>query len=155
MICAHAGAAVIAGEVSGTHPYAVIAPGAWPAVAEFLRDDAGLQFDFLRAVSAVDYAQENKLASVYELVSTVFRHTFAIKVFTTRDEPHLPSVAAVWPAANWHEREAYDLMGIVYDGHPDLRRILLPEDWQGCPLRKDYVFPTDYNGIPCQSAPNP
>ena len=80
-----------------------------------------------------------------------------IKVKVPRDNPHVASVADVWPTADWHEREAYDLMGIVFDGHPDSvedsdgrhpRRILCPDDWVGHPLRKDYVFPMEYHGIP-------
>jgi len=149
------GAGVVSSEAGGTHPHAVITPEAWLAVAAFLRDDPALRFDFLRAVSGVDYPAENKLVSVYDLISTVHRHTFAVKVAAPRDNPHTPSVSSVWPTADWHEREAFDLLGILYDGHPDLRRILLPEDWQGHPLRKDYAWPKDYNGIPCASLANP
>jgi NADH-quinone oxidoreductase subunit C len=69
-------------------------------------------------------------------------------VLTSREDPHIPSVAGIWPTAEWHEREAYDLMGIVFDGNPDLRRILCPDDWEGHALRKDYVFPKEYHGIP-------
>jgi NADH-quinone oxidoreductase subunit C len=147
--------AVLSSEPGGTHPHAVIAADVWPAVAAFLRDEPALRFDFLRAVSGVDYPAENKLVSVYDLISTVHRHTFAVKVAAPRDNPHMPSVSAVWPTADWHEREAFDLLGILYDGHPELLRILLPEDWQGHPLRKDYAWPKDYNGIPCASLVNP
>ncbi|MCY2925229.1 MAG: NADH-quinone oxidoreductase subunit C [Planctomycetota bacterium] len=146
---------VLASQAEGTHPHATIAPEAWLAVAEFLRDEPAMRFDFLRAVSGVDYPAENQLVSVYDLISTVHRHTFAVKVAAARDNPHTPSVSGVWPTADWHEREAFDLLGIVYDGHPELRRILLPEDWQGHPLRKDYAWPKDYNGIPCASLVNP
>ncbi len=85
------------------------------------------------------------------------RHAFCVKVKVACDDPHIPSVAEVWPTADWHEREAYDLMGIIFDGHPDSvdgpdgthpRRILCPDDWVGHPLRKDYVFPMEYDGIP-------
>jgi NADH-quinone oxidoreductase subunit C len=145
----------LATDIAGKHPHAVVAPDAWRAAAEFLRDDPELKFDYLRAVSGVDYPKESKLVSVYDLISTAYRHTFAVKVETPRENPHIPSVAGVWPTAEWHEREAYDLLGIVYDGHPNLTRILLPEDWQGHPLRKDYVFPKEYNGIPCASTVNP
>src|SRR5688572_26170549 len=118
------------------------------SVAEFLRREPGLQFDWLRCLSGVDYAADGKMCVVYDLWSFTHRHDFAIKVFCLRDEPRVPSVAHLWPAANWHEREAYDLFGIVFENHPDLRRILLAEDWEGHPLRKDYVFPREYHGIP-------
>lgn len=72
----------------------------------------------------------------------------AIKVHVPRDNPRIASVADVWPAANWHEREAFDLFGILFDGHPDLTRILCCDDWVGYPLRKDYEFPLEYHGIP-------
>jgi NADH-quinone oxidoreductase subunit C len=149
------GAGVLGTDVAGKHPHAVIAPGAWREAARLLWEDADLAFDFLRCLSAVDEPKEGRFACVYDLISTAHRHAFAVKVFTPREDPRLPSVAGVWPTANWHEREAYDLFGIVFDGHPEMRRILLPEDWQGHPLRKDYVFPKDYNGIPCQSLVNP
>jgi len=73
---------------------------------------------------------------------------FAVRVVTDRNDPVISSVAHVWPAADWHEREAFDLMGIRFSGHPDLRRILCPDDWEGHPLRKDYDFPLEYHGIP-------
>jgi NADH-quinone oxidoreductase subunit C len=149
------GPGVLSSDVAGTHPHAVIDPQRWLEAARLLREDADLAFDFFRCLSAVDYPKEGQLACVYDLISTTHRHAFAVKVFTPRADPRVPSVAGLWPTANWHEREAFDLMGIVFDGHPELRRILLPEDWQGHPLRKDYVFPKDYNGIPCASLVNP
>ena len=117
-------------------------------ILEFLRHDPSLKMDWLRCLSGVDYVGDARLAVVYDLWSFDLRHTFAVKAFCPRDNPHLPSVADLWPAANWHEREAYDLLGITFDGHPDLRRILCADDWVGHPLRKDYVFPREYHGIP-------
>ncbi len=76
----------------------------------------------------------------------------AIRVRVPREGGHVPSVADVWPTANWHEREAFDLLGVTFDGHPDLRRILCPDDWVGHPLRKDYEFPKEYEGIPAAAA---
>ena len=73
---------------------------------------------------------------------------FAVRIETDRDDPHVPTVSHLWPTADWQEREAYDMMGIVFDGHPHLVRILLPDDWVGHPLRKDYEFPLEYHGIP-------
>jgi NADH-quinone oxidoreductase subunit C len=142
------GPAMIAALPEDAHPRVHLAAGAWRAAAELLRHDPDLAFDYLACLSAVDYVIEDKLAAVYDLYSTRQRHGFAVKVYADRANPHIPTVADLWPAADWHEREAFDLMGIVFDGHPDLRRILLPEDWAGHPLRKDYVFPRAYHGIP-------
>ena len=152
------------------HPHVVVEPSAWPEVARFLRDDERLAFGWLRCISSVDLPSEGKLAAVYDLhaltppkdwsaaeaarmdplAGSVWseRHAFAVKIVVPRDHPRIPSVADVWPAAEWHEREAYDMMGIVFDGHPNPRRILCPDDWVGHPLRKDYEFPDGYEGIP-------
>ena len=126
-------------------------------MARFLRDEPALSFNLLRSISALDLLAENKLACIYDFMhvptdraTELIRRTceFAVRVVTDRDNPVIPSVADVWPTANWHEREAYDLMGIRFSGHPDLRRILCPDDWEGHPLRKDYEFPLEYHGIP-------
>ena len=122
-----------------------------------LRDDPRFGFNFLRCISALDLLADDKHACVYDLYHVPMErptelgtqtHVFAVRVVTDRNNPVIPSVAHVWPAADWHEREAYDLMGITFTGHPDLRRILCPDDWTGHPLRKDYKFPLDYHGIP-------
>lgn len=130
------------------HPRVHTTPGEWLAIARFLRDDPALAFDWLGCLTAVDYVADNQLCAVYDLYSMTHKHWFAVKVFVDRDQPVIPSVMDIWSAADWHEREAYDLMGIVFEGHTDLRRILLPEDWVGHPLRKDYQFPREYHGIP-------
>jgi len=143
--------------LEGAHPYALVQADRWPDVALFLRDDPRLGFNFLRSISAIDLLAENQLACVYDLLSVPVdrgtelitdTHEFAVRIVTDRDHPSIASVAHVWPAADWHEREAYDLMGIDFAGHPDLRRILCPDDWEGHPLRKDYGFPLEYHGIP-------
>lgn len=139
------------------HPHARVVPDRWPEVARFLRDDPRLKLNLLRSITALDLLADDKLACVYDLMSvpmdeptalitTTFE--FAIRVVVDRNDPVIPSVADIWPAANWHEREAYDLMGIRFSNHPDLRRILCPDDWEGHPLRKDYEFPVEYHGIP-------
>ena len=123
----------------------------WREIAEFVFDDPALKMDWLANHSGVDYVADAKMCCVYDLWSFDHRHTFAIKVYTPREGqggPSIPSVADLWPAADWHEREAYDLLGIDFPGHPDLRRILCAEDWEGYPLRKDYQFPREYHGIP-------
>ena len=130
------------------HPRVHVDAGDWLEVAQFLRYDPALEMDWLANHSGVDYVADGKMCVVHDLWSFRHRHTFAVKVYCPRDNPHVPSVARLWPVADWHEREAFDLLGIVFDGHPDLRRILCADDWEGFPLRKDYVFPREYHGIP-------
>lgn len=151
-------AAIVDVSLEGAHPFAVVEAARWPEVARFLRDDPRLSFNMLRCISSLDLLADNKLACVYDLLHVpcgpdrdrliTKTHEFAVRLVVDRDHPHVPSVARVWPAADWHEREAYDLMGVVFDGHPDPRRILCPDDWEGHPLRKDYEFPLEYHGIP-------
>jgi NADH-quinone oxidoreductase subunit C len=105
----------------------------------WLRDDADLAFDFLSCVTATDRPeQELRFWVAYELYSTVHKHRLRLKVGVTEDDARVPTVSFLYPTANWHERETYDFFGITFDGHPDLTRILLPDDWDGFPLRKDY-----------------
>lgn len=104
--------------------------------AEFLRDNAQCRFDFLVHVSGVDWKTHRE--SVAFLHSTEIAKRLVLKANADAND-RIPSLMPVWPAADWHEREAYDLFGIQYEGHPDLRRILMPIDWVGYPLRKDYV----------------
>ncbi len=116
-------------------------------VCRFLRDDGDLKFDFLRSLSGVDL--NDAFEVVYHLYSYAKRHYLVVKTRMNREEPSVDSVAGVWPTANWHERETYDLFGIDFKGHPKLTRLFMPEDWVGYPMRKDYVNPTEYHGIPC------
>lgn len=142
------GPMILASLPDDRHPRVHVAADNWLAVAQFLQLSPDLGFDWLSCVTGVDYVSENKMACAYELYSTQHGHWFCVKVYTDRAVPSIPSVMKLWPAADWHEREVYDLLGIDFPGHTDLRRILLPEDWQGHPLRKDYVFPRHYHGIP-------
>jgi NADH-quinone oxidoreductase subunit C len=142
-----------AGSILGTfvedkHPRVHIDAGSWRALAEYLRNEPKLKFNWLANLSGVDYVADDKMAVVYDLWSFELKHTFAVKVFCPRELPHVPTVVDIWAAADWNEREAFDMFGIVFDGHPDLRRILCADDWEGYPLRKDYVFPREYHGIP-------
>jgi NADH-quinone oxidoreductase subunit C len=143
--------------LEGGHPYARVSAGRWPEVALFLRDDPRLRFNLLRCISSLDLLADDKLACIFDLCHVPTEHPaelktetylFAVRVLTDRNEPKIPTVSHVWPAADWHEREAYDLMGIGFTGHPDLRRILCADDWVGHALRKDYEFPLEYHGIP-------
>ena len=107
--------------------------------AEFLNSDPGLRFTFLSDITAVDkYPIEPRFELNYHLLSLERRARLRLKVRVSGQDPVVPSVVSVWPAANWHEREAFDLMGVRFEGHPDLTRILMPDDWEGHPLRKDY-----------------
>jgi len=108
-------------------------------VARFLRDDNDMQFALLSDVTAVDYLpQEPRFAVVYHLLSLARRRRLRLRVWVFEAEAELPSVTGIWPGANWYEREVYDMFGISFTGHPDLSRILMPDDWEGHPLRKDY-----------------
>lgn len=142
------GSGIVASFPEDKHPRIHVNATEWREMAEFLRGEAGLRFDWLANLSGVDYIAEEKMCVVYDLYSFELRHAFAVKVYCARNDPRVPSVCDLWPAANWHEREAFDLLGIVFEGHPDPRRILCDDDWVGHPLRKDYVFPEEFHGIP-------
>jgi NADH-quinone oxidoreductase subunit C len=128
-------------------PWIEVDPASLHDVLSFLRDDEELRFDSLMCLSGVDYGTGDGLGVTYHLCSTRLGHKITIKVKVSRDDPVVPSVADLWRTADWHEREAYDLLGITFEGHPDLTRILLPDDWEGHPLRKDYVVNKTYHGI--------
>jgi NADH-quinone oxidoreductase subunit C len=142
------GGAIVAAFPDDKHPRVHVNAPDWRAIAEFLRHDPSLRLDWLACLSGIDYAADSKMAVLYDLYSFDLRHSFAVKVYCDRADPGFASVADLWPAADWHEREAYDMFGMRFENHPDLRRILLADDWEGFPLRKDYVFPRQYHGIP-------
>lgn len=106
-----------------------------------LKESLETSFDFLVLISTTDIKKGYQ--SIYTLHSTKTRKSLRIKVTLPKDNPILATVSHIWTAANWYEREAYDMMGIIYTGHPDLKRILNPENWEGHPLRKDYIPPAD------------
>lgn len=122
-----------------------VAPDHAFEVLATLRTDSALAFDSLMCLSGVDYS--DRLEVVYHLHSMQHLHTFTVKVSLDRDNPRVKSVESLWRTADWHEREAFDMFGIVFTEHPDLRRILCPEDWEGYPLRKDYQVQEYYQGI--------
>ena len=110
------------------------------AMLRYLHDDPLLSFDHLQDLTAVDYLNKKdiRFEVVYNLYSIRFRHNIRIRAQVPDNDPKISSVVPIWAGANWHERECFDMFGIVFAGHPDLRRILMPEDWEGHPLRKDY-----------------
>ncbi len=116
-------------------------------VVRALRDHPDLRFDFLENLTAVDWPKTSTLELVYHLYSFVHRHGFVVKVDLPRAEPSVPSLTGLYRVADWLEREQYDLMGVQFTGHPDLRRIMMPDDWVGHPLRKDWVQPPEYRGM--------
>jgi NADH-quinone oxidoreductase subunit C len=148
------GAEVIIGEeTGGLQPALLIDPARIADVCLELRNNANTYFDFLSSVTGVDYGVEaGRFGVVYHLASIPYQTQLTLKVSADNDRdlnnlPTFPSIAAVYRTADWHEREAYDLVGIFFEGHPDLRRILLPDDWEGFPLRKDYKTAEYYKGI--------
>jgi NADH-quinone oxidoreductase subunit C len=139
------------GEVP--EPYLSVDPSVIAEVCRFLRDGAAFKFEVLSDLTALDWPKEEKIQVVYHLFSYAFNHQIVLKVDLPRDNPKVATVEGVWKVANWFEREVYDLFGVIFDGHTDLRRIMLPEDWLGHPLRKDYVEQEEYDGISTQRAP--
>jgi len=159
------GDGVLGAETQAIDPWLELSPAVLVPVCEYLHDEPRLQFNLLNCITGVDYFHSDPkkaakspwqphLEVVYHLSSLAHKHLLVLKVKTPRwkDDrpgqlPEVPSVSSVWKTALWHEREAYDMLGVWFTGHPDLRRILCPEDWVGYPLRKDYELPLEYHGI--------
>lgn len=117
-------------------------------ICKWLRDNEETYIDFLACITAIDNGiQINTFEVVYNFQSICYDYNIVIKVFIERTNPTLPTVSMLWQTANWHEREIFDMFGIIFENHPDLRRILLPNDWEGYPLRKDYEIQEIYHGI--------
>lgn len=114
-------------------------------VAAVCRHDPDLDFDSLMCLSGVDDREHIKV--VYHMHSLRQRHRIVLKATVPKTAPVIKTLTGVWRGAGWFERECWDLFGVRFEGHPDLRRILLPDDWEGYPLRKEYVFPTEYGGV--------
>ena len=135
-------------EIAGESPsdaYIVVNKDNIFNICQAMRDSEGFDFNYLTNLSGMDY--KDKLGVIYHLYSLNHRHSIVVKAYLDRENPTIHSVESLWKTANWHEREAYDLFGIVFEGHPNLIRILCPYDWEGYPLRKDYVEPEYYHGI--------
>jgi NADH-quinone oxidoreductase subunit C len=148
-IGARFGEKVVSSNVEVLQPFAVIATDAIPEVAAFVRNEPDLAMDNLMCLAAVDYPKEAppRMEVVYHLYSYRHDHLFVLKVHVPREDAVVPTVEHLWGAANWHEREIFDMFGIRFSGNTDPRRILLPDDWIGHPLRKDWVDPDFYNGM--------
>lgn len=141
------GEKVLEFSAEALNPTIKVVPEILADAARYLRDDSALQFNYLMCLSGVDYGPGQNLGVVYHIQSMTLMHQIVLKVDLPRESPTVPSVALIWRTADWHEREAYDLFGIRFEGHPDLRRIFLPDDWEGHPLRKDYVVQEFYQDI--------
>ncbi|MBI82585.1 MAG: NADH-quinone oxidoreductase subunit C [Planctomycetaceae bacterium] len=156
---------VVTANLEAIDPWIEVSPTALVEICRYLRDEPDLRFELLNCVTVVDYFEpdpkkakkvdwEPHLEVVYHVSSVTHKHSLVLKINLARwkdDQegqlPEVSSVASVWSTADWHEREVFDLSGINFTGHPDLRRILCPEDWIGHPLRKDYEIPLEYHGI--------
>lgn len=164
-LVARFGDKITGAKLDAIDPWVEVAPQAIVEVSEFLKNDADLKFDALNNLSGVDYLEpdpkkaakyghEPHVEVVYHLYSYTHRHWLVVKAKLPRwqgdkagELPEIPTVAGVWAIADWHEREAFDLVGIKFTGHPNLKRILCAEDWVGHALRKDYEFPLEYHGV--------
>ena len=128
-------------------PWVEVKPAAVREVCALLKEDPRLRFDCLMNLSAVDWPKQNQIHVVYHLFSYARRHGFILKAKLDRAAPTIPTVEPVWKSADWLEREQFDLLGVQFEGHPDLRRIMMPDDWVGNPLRKDYAEQPQYHQI--------
>ncbi|MCF7824006.1 MAG: NADH-quinone oxidoreductase subunit C [Candidatus Marinimicrobia bacterium] len=134
-------------EEGTLNPTAVIKADSVAEICLFLKNNESLQFDSLMNLAAHDPDGESELSVIYHLYSTNLNHYFTLKTHVSRENGVVESVANIYRTADWHEREAYDLFGIKFNDHPDLKRILLEEDWEGHPLKKDYVTAEFYRGM--------
>ena len=159
------GRRILQSNLEAIDPWIELSAEGLPDVCRWLRDEPDLRFNLLSCITGVDYFQPDPekaskvdwqphMEVIYHVCSLVHRHRVVLKVLLPRwkDDvegqlPEVPSVSGVWSTANWHEREVFDLCGVCFTGHPDLRRILCPDDWEGHALRKDYKLPTEYHGI--------
>ena len=140
------GSAILESQLEGITPWSIIEPSSVLDVGRFMRSEESLSMDHLELLGGVDY--KDRIEVVYILYSMKHHHRYTLKCRLSREAPSVHSVETLWAVANWHEREAFDMFGIVFEAHSDLRRILCPDDWEGHPLRKDYKFPTTYRDMP-------
>jgi len=143
---------IISQDTAQLQPSALVETNALYNVCAYLRDTEGLYFDMLTCISGIDNFPQPTLEVVYHLYSIPYNHSLVLRVLIDRQEnpdqqQKIPSLVNLWGGANWLERETAEMFGIVFDGHPDLRPLLLPADWNGFPLRKDYQHQDEYHGI--------
>ena len=134
--------------LGGESAFIAVEPKAIAEIAAFLKEHPELEFTAVHLISGVDYPEDGRIEVVYHLRSYRLKGILVLKCSVERERPALPSVLGVWRGADWLERETYDLLGVVFTGRPDLRRILMPDDWEGHPLRKDYESPETVQGLP-------
>jgi NADH-quinone oxidoreductase subunit C len=150
LIAKFGGDVIAAEETGGLQPALLIDPDRIVDVCRELRDNPRTYFDFLSCLTGVDYGVDDaRFGVVYHLASIPYQTQLTLKVSKANNRdldelPSFPSITSVYGAADWHEREAYEMIGISFEGHPDLRRLLLPDDWEGYPLRKDYTTVDKY-----------
>jgi NADH-quinone oxidoreductase subunit C len=128
-------------------PFAVVPAADIVEICRYLKGDEELAFDCLMNLSSIDWPKRNQIEVVYHLWSYSKRHAFILKCQLDRAKPEIASIEDVWKSANWLEREQFDLMGVTFHDHPDLRRIMMPDDWVGNPLRKDYKEQAEWHNI--------
>ena len=125
----------------------IVNADSWNDISEFIKNNKEMEFDLLMSITSYDLENDSIYGLAYNFYSTKLKNYLEIRI-EVNESVEIPSVVHLWRAADWHEREAYDLMGIKFKNHPDMKRILLPSDWEGHPLRKDYKTPEYYNGMP-------
>lgn len=181
LLAAHLGEGATEFLENDIEPWACVSTDRIADACAFLRDDPRLEFNQLMCLSGIDWdgydengkgksvailgynddgtpeesdrVAEGEFGVAYHLYSHNQRHKFTLRVRVARDAVAVPTVSGIWSTASWHEREAWDLLGIRFTGHPDLRRMLLPEDWEGHPLRKDYRMPDQWSEVPLKGQP--
>lgn len=140
--------AITGEDLSSTPETLVIEKSFLVGICDFLMSEEGLYFDSLSCVTGIDNGPDkNTMEVVYNLYSIPYNHHLMLRVELERENPNVDSLTSLWKTADWHERETFDLLGIRFHNHPDLRRILMPNDWEGHPLRKDYQEQEKYHGM--------
>jgi NADH-quinone oxidoreductase subunit C len=140
------GASILESQPDALNPCSVIESSIILDVSLFMRSEDSLSMDHLELLGGVDY--KDRIEVVYILYSMTHHHRYTLKCRLSRETPRIHTVESIWGVANWHERETFDMFGVIFEEHSDLRRILCPDDWEGFPLRKDYKPPKIYREMP-------